>query len=360
MTEYLVPFGFTLFVWWFSTGAILYLDGLPKRTFPWTMAGATFVLAGGLYGLAATRNDLSVAGAYTAFTCALLVWAWQEVGFLLGFVTGPRRTPCPDECLGARRLGYAIQAIFHHESALVILAIAVFLLTVGSANSVGLWTFAVLLTMRQSAKINLFLGVRNRGENLLPDHLRYIESYFGRRPINALFPFSVAGASVAAFLVWRLAFDAQASAFELAAYTLVATLLTLAIVEHLFMVLPLPAEILWRWSLRSRNTDSASLEIAEDARRCMSWSAPLPGRCDPNGLRDLLDAGARGAFGDLDRISGVARGRSGWIHFEMACGRSSVAPFAPRERQEGRVFAIGRAVDQVRLQAAFDACASPL
>ena len=22
----------TLFVWWFSTGAILYLDGLPRRT----------------------------------------------------------------------------------------------------------------------------------------------------------------------------------------------------------------------------------------------------------------------------------------------------------------------------------------
>jgi hypothetical protein len=34
--------------------------------------------------------------------------------------------------------------------------------------------------------------------------------------------------------------------------TLVATLLSLAILEHLFLVLPLPFENLWRWGLRSR------------------------------------------------------------------------------------------------------------
>ncbi|NDB26262.1 MAG: DUF3623 family protein, partial [Gammaproteobacteria bacterium] len=34
--------------------------------------------------------------------------------------------------------------------------------------------------------------------------------------------------------------------------TILATLAALAVVEHLLMVLPLPAESLWRWSLANR------------------------------------------------------------------------------------------------------------
>jgi putative photosynthetic complex assembly protein 2 len=358
MTQYLAPFGFTLFVWWFSTGVILYLDGLPKRTFPWSMLGATIVMTFGLWGLAVSRNEVSPSGAYCAFTCALLVWAWQEVGFLLGFITGPRSQPCPEGCHGWQRFGYALQAILYHEFALILLGIAVFAVTADGTNFVGLWTFAVLLTMRQSAKLNLFLGVRNLGEKLLPDHLRYIESYFTRKAMNPLFPFSIAASSVGAVIVWRLALDVHANEFQATAYTLVAAILSLAILEHLFMVLPLPAELLWRWSLRSRrsnvgiNRDQAGLERK-------SWSASLPGQCDPQEIHDLLEAGARGAFGEVERIDGIARARSGWVQFEMVYGRSSVASIAPRERDEPRVSAIGRGVDEVRLQAAFDACAAP-
>ena len=32
--------------------------------------------------------------------------------------------------------------------------------------------------MRQSAKLNLFLGVRNLGVEFLPQHLRYLQSFF--------------------------------------------------------------------------------------------------------------------------------------------------------------------------------------
>jgi hypothetical protein len=39
MSQYALPVLFALFLWWFSTGAILYLDGLPQRTFKWSMAG---------------------------------------------------------------------------------------------------------------------------------------------------------------------------------------------------------------------------------------------------------------------------------------------------------------------------------
>jgi hypothetical protein len=33
MSLYLLPIIYTLFVWWFSTGAILYLNGLPRARF---------------------------------------------------------------------------------------------------------------------------------------------------------------------------------------------------------------------------------------------------------------------------------------------------------------------------------------
>jgi putative photosynthetic complex assembly protein 2 len=286
----------------------------------------------------------------------LLVWAWQEVGFLLGFITGPRQEPCPLGCRGWQRVGYAIQAIIYHELALIFLAVAVYAVTADGTNPTGLWTFAVLLTMRQSAKINLFLGVRNLGEKLLPDHLRYIESYFTRKAMNPLFPISIAVSSIVAVFVWRIGLDVRADNFEAASYTLVATILTLAIVEHLFMILPLPTELLWRWGLRSRN---ARLNLGESVHESKSWTSSLHGQCDPQGLHDVLEAGARGAFGNVERIDGVARARAGWVHFEMVYGRSSVASFAPHDSEEGRVVAIGRGVDEVRLQAAFNACVAP-
>ncbi len=41
MTTFGLPIVATLLLWWASTGAILYLDGLDRRTFSWSMAGAT-------------------------------------------------------------------------------------------------------------------------------------------------------------------------------------------------------------------------------------------------------------------------------------------------------------------------------
>lgn len=267
MSMYLLPVVFTLFLWWFSTGVILYLDGLPQRTFKWTLLGATGVLVLALYGLAASRNDSSVAGAYCGFTCALMVWAWQEVAFLLGYVTGPRRLPCPPNSTGRQRFVYAVQAMAHHELALVLLAVAVLIATSGGSNQTGWWTYLVLWVMRQSAKLNVFLGVRNLNESFLPSHLQYIDSYFRRQPMNVLFPISVTLATGLAALVWQAALAPGLSGFGATSLTFVATLLTLAILEHWFMVLPLPSEALWKWGLRSRQADTPPQRGTPDEQR---------------------------------------------------------------------------------------------
>lgn len=252
MSLYLLPIAYTLFMWWFSTGVILILNRLPRATHPWTMLGATLLLGLAFVGLAATRDDTRVTGAYLAFTCSLLVWAWQEIAFLLGYVTGPRRAPCPPGSRGWRRAGYALQTLLHHELALVVLALAVVAITWGGANPTGLSTFMIFWVMRQSAKLNVFLGVRNPGEAFLPAHLKYLQTYFRRARMNALFPVSVAVSSWLAVLLWQAAAAHGVSAFEATALTFSGTLLSLAILEHWFLVLPLPSQALWNWGLRTR------------------------------------------------------------------------------------------------------------
>ena len=252
MSLYVYPILWTLFLWWFSTGVILYLNGLPRWTFKWTMLGTTGVLALSFLGLYATADDTRITGAYLAFTCALMVWAWQEVAFLLGYVTGSRRTPCPPGLRGWQRFKVAFQAVWHHELALLVLGVAVLALTWNEPNQTGLWTYGVLWIMRQSAKLNVFLGVRNLNESFLPPHLTYLQTYFRRRGMNGLFPVSVLLGTVVAWMLWQLATAAGMSAFDITALTFAATLLSLAVLEHWFLVLPLPSEALWAWGLRSR------------------------------------------------------------------------------------------------------------
>ncbi len=243
---------FTLFVWWFSTGVILYLNGMPRATHKWTMLGATMVLVAALVALRSTSQVTEVWAAYCAFTSAVLVWAWQELGFLLGYVTGSRKTECPKGARGWKRFGFAAEAVMYHELALIVLAALIWLVTLDGANQVGLWTYLVLWAMRQSAKLNVYLGVRNLNEEFLPLHLKYMQSYFVRKPLNAFLPVSVLVSLLIAIPLWQSVHAAGQGSFDAIGLTLVAMLFSLAIVEHLFLVIPLPFEALWKWGLRSR------------------------------------------------------------------------------------------------------------
>jgi putative photosynthetic complex assembly protein 2 len=251
VSSFLFPMLYTIFLWWFGTGIILLLNQRPRSTHQATFWMSGMVLLFALVGLKTSANLNTVAGAYCGFTCALLVWAWQEIGFLLGYVTGSRRTPCPPDCRGVRKAFYAFQTIFHHELALIVLGTAVVIATWGGSNLVGLWTFLILWAMRQSAKLNVFLGVLNLNEKFLPVHLQYMHSYFTKRAMNPLLPISILLACLVALPLWQHAFAANASAYQIASSTILATLLSLAILEHIMMVLPFSTDGLWKWGLRS-------------------------------------------------------------------------------------------------------------
>ncbi len=87
-----------------------------------------------------------------------------------------------------------------------------------------------------------------------------------------------------------------------------------------------------------------------------AWSAPLPETCDADVLQDVLDAVVKGRFGQVERVKGVVRAGTGWVRFDVAGGRASMTAFAAGKDEAPRVVAIGCAVDEARLEAAFQGC----
>lgn len=260
MAQYGWPILYSVFVWWFSTGAILYLDLRPRHTFRWSMLGATVVFTVALYGIAATADQTTVSAAYCAFTCGLLAWGWQEISFYMGFVTGPRRVACAEDCRGWKHFVHAVETLLWHELSIIATAAVIAYLTWNAPNQVGFWTFTILWIMRTSAKLNVFFGARNLSKEFLPAHLRYLSAYLNERPMNLFFPVSVTLGTIAtAMLIDRAGADAVSPA-DAAGYTFLATILGLAVLEHWLLMLPLPVSAPWNWSLKSRAQQAPSDE----------------------------------------------------------------------------------------------------
>ncbi len=258
MPEALWPILFAVFVWWFSTGLVLLLDGLPRTTFRWSHLISSVLAVAALVGLHRTAGQTDVASAYCAFTCALLVWGWHELSFLTGWVTGPRRQALSAGAEGWKRFAEGTLTLLWHELAILATGVLIAVLTWGEANQVGVGTYAVLWLMRISAKLNVFYGVRNLSLQFLPPHLRYLGSYFRKRSMNLLFPFVVTAATAVAVMLVREALAQPAGSAEAIGAWLVSTLLALAILEHWLLVLPLEATALWRWAMHKPSSGQAA------------------------------------------------------------------------------------------------------
>jgi len=253
-----IPGLFAGFLWWLSTGVIAYLDGLPRRTFRWSFAGATALAAVGVAGVAWSAGQTSALAGYAAFTSALLLWGWLEMAFLLGVLTGPRRADCPPDASGWRRAVMATEVILWNELAIAAGFVLVAAMVWDAPNAVALWTIGLLWAYRASAKLNLFLGVRNLGEEFLPDHLRHVESYLRRRAMNPLMPLSLVAIAASAWFLAAAATDPGAAPHAAAGFALLAVLAALALLEHALMVLPLSPSALWGWYLGRRRAGAAS------------------------------------------------------------------------------------------------------
>jgi putative photosynthetic complex assembly protein 2 len=250
MSQIAVPALIALLLWWFSTGIILYIVGLSPRTYPVSVTLAAALGALALWVLAQGTQNTSW-DAIVAFACVLAVWGFVEMTFLTGYVTGSRKTPCPPDSSGWPRVRFAIESILYHELLLLAAGAAIVAAT-GGRDRFAIALFAVLWVMRLSSKLNLFLGVPMLNAELLPPQLAHLKSYFRRRSMNALFPFSVAGSALVTGILIDRAFDDGASEYSVASYTLLASLLALGLLEHLFMLLPMPIAGLWGPQIKAR------------------------------------------------------------------------------------------------------------
>jgi putative photosynthetic complex assembly protein 2 len=286
MLNYGIAIGYALFLWWFSTGLILYLDQRPERTYPWSLAGATLALVAAFAVLLWTRDLNTVLGAYASFTAGVVIWGWMEMSYFMGFVTGPRKSPCPQDCDDWRRFGLALSTSIYHELAIVAAGLLMIWLNWGGTNAVGTWTYLILWLMRWSAKLNLFFGVPNLNEEWLPERIRFLTTYLAKRPMNLLFPVSVSAATVIMCLLVVRALALPPGGFGASALLLAGTLLALGILEHWLLVLPLADGALWRWALGPSRTEAADGR-GEPVQR--SAALPQPSIC---GRQSLQTSGA--------------------------------------------------------------------
>ena len=246
---------YAVMCWWIGTGVILWLDRLPPTSFRWSMLAWTFLLGLSFWGVSVSMKSFSEFNAYLGFGSVIVMWGWHELAFLTGTITGPRKIAMDEGATGWRRFSQSVQVVIHHEIALVLNFIFLCVMQLDNSNHVALCTFALLWCMRVSAKLNLFFGVAENGEAYLPQHLKYLSSYFRKRKITLWFLISVSlSICTWIWLVWQT----QIGAVEMTTgWVLLASLLALAIVEHALMIFPLPMQRIWGWAMSKTSVSSA-------------------------------------------------------------------------------------------------------
>ncbi|MEM9317619.1 MAG: putative photosynthetic complex assembly protein PuhE [Pseudomonadota bacterium] len=257
-----------LFLWWFSTGAILcavrHVDRAGQRARLRAVFLALPLMLGGAAGFMLTLGDTSLASIYIAFISALALWGWIELTFLVGVITGPNDNHLPPATPEWERFIRAWGTIAYHELLLVLAFITMLILARGAENLFGVLTFGILFAARISAKLNLYLGVSKINTEFLPGSLTHLPSHFRTARMNWLFPLSITALSFASAFWLERIFDAVSPAHA-AGYALLGALSALALLEHWFLVLPLPDERLWRWMLPEPNKTQAT-RLSEEAR----------------------------------------------------------------------------------------------
>jgi putative photosynthetic complex assembly protein 2 len=237
--------------WWAATGLTIAMqrDAL-TRTASALAATALAVLAVRL--LARAREERTGGAAFRSFLGGALLWAWVSTLFYGGWVTGLRPA---EVSVGGPSVRLALEAIGATLYA-DLLALAAIALAVGvtrrGPNRVGLWTLLLFWGAHQTAKLNVFFGVRHAGAEFLPPDLAHLERFFGPARNSALLPVTVL---LLAALVGGLALGAWRATTPLArtGRALLAALAALALLEHALLGVDAALPI-WELFLRARGT----------------------------------------------------------------------------------------------------------
>ena len=242
-------------LWFVATGAVLALDSRGRGHFASSLVVTGALACSAVVVVTWTARDASPAGAYLAFSAALLIWGWHELAFLTGAITGPRRVPLPPQTSGWVRFRLSAATLIHHEIALALTLALLAALTWRCANPVAAQTFGLLFAMRLSTKLNIFAGVPHFDATMLPPHLAYLASYFRKADVGAAMMLSLLG--LVALAAWLGSRAVAATGGAAVGAALVFALVALGLLEHLFLVLPMKDAALWRWAGKHKPRENA-------------------------------------------------------------------------------------------------------
>lgn len=247
-----LPFAVVVALWFVSTGLVAMINHRLRASFGSALTIACGCALLGLALVALTSHSTAIWATYASFLGGLLIWSWHEISFLTGAVAGSHRDPCPTDASGWQRFSLATMALIHHEVALAMTAGLLLSLAAVTANPTGAYAFALLLIFRLSSKLNIYRGVPNMSDELLPAHLAYLKSYFGPKALHPLLLLTIA--AIVALAGW-FALRAMSASSDGAAVSasLLCCLCLLAALEHLFLAIPFRDSALWSWALRTKD-----------------------------------------------------------------------------------------------------------
>lgn len=244
-----------LFLWWFATGALLWrvhhADRAGQGAHRASVIYGLPLLALGALGTWISLESATIPNVWIAFLSALSLWAWVELAFLSGIITGPNTAPSKPALNPLFRFLSAFGTVAWHELLLLAMLAVLWTSTQEAGNAFAFWTFAVLFAARISAKLNLFFGVPHINLGFLPKPLTHLAGHFRQGPVTAFFPLSATALAFATACFLERAYTATEDGAVLG-FTLLTVLTSLALLEHWFMVWRIRDDKLWAWLLPAK------------------------------------------------------------------------------------------------------------
>ena len=239
--------GVAVLLWWLMTGLALMSVHQSNALRQPIFLLATILAAAALWGVEANAAQHTIMATVIGFAMGLLIWAWLELSYLMGYITGPVKRPARDGITWPERFYNALGTTIYHEVLVVGVVGVVCVLGAGLPNPTIQNTLAVLWLMRWSTKLNLFFGVRHFNSEWLPENMRYITSYLRPGKNSWFILFST---TIAAYCTYLLFFYGQIAPEQPTALSLflIAWLAVLAVLEHCFLMVPMGETALWRWA----------------------------------------------------------------------------------------------------------------
>ena len=233
--------------WWLLTGlALVLVHQSDKRAHRGFMMLSVLALTAWLVTPFNASADTPMSAAI-GFILGLIIWGWLEVSYLLGYVNGPNHAPCAANATMWERFKGAVSTTIYHEACVVASVALLAIVSVNEPNPTTFYTLSVLWLMRRSAKLNLFFGVRAFNDRWLPEHLNYLSSYLKTDRLSLFLPLSTCAGFYVTYIIFTSAAAVPDLTSQLSLY-LIASLMLLASVEHLFLMFPVNEAALWRWA----------------------------------------------------------------------------------------------------------------